>query len=303
MVSTEPAHSGVDGGVGLTALMVAAARAIETRRPDALAQDVYAEHFVRGARSSAGWPVRPEEVPDGEANPLWGRLGRYFGLRTRVLDDHLLQSTRAGARQVVLLGAGLDTRAYRLDWPPGCSVFEVDRGEVLAFKHEVLDGLGATPKVVRRPIGADLCADWAEALLGNGFDPAVPCTWLAEGVLLYLPNLAERGLIDTVDRLSAAGGTLAYEVKVGWEQPEVRDNPVYSSTKQQIGVDLLALFDREPRPDSAQDLSSRGWTTSVHTPFDFTRRHGRGPRPEPNDALASNRWVFAGTGQRSPRPG
>ena len=273
--------------------MVAAARAIETHRHDTLAQDIYAEHFVRAARASADWPVRPREVPDGEANPLWGRLGRYFGLRTRVLDDHLLQSVRAGARQVVLLGAGLDTRAYRLDWPPGCRVHEIDRADVLAFKHEVLDDLGATPKAERVPIDVDLRADWAPALAGAGFDPAAPSAWLAEGVLLYLPSAAERNLVGTVDRLSAPGSTLAYEVKIGLEHQQVRDNPVYTATKRQIGVDLLALFDPEPRPDSAADLADRGWTTSVHTPFHFTHHHGRGPLPEPHDALAANRWVFA----------
>ncbi len=95
-------------------------------------------------------------MPDGDAEPLWGRLGRYFGLRTRVLDDFLLRRASGGVRQVVLLGAGLDTRAYRLDWPPGCTVFELDQEHVLAFKRRVLDGLGATPKAARVPIGADL---------------------------------------------------------------------------------------------------------------------------------------------------
>lgn len=123
------AEGGVAGGVGVTALLVAAARAIETHRPDSLAQDAYAEHFVLAAPASEGWPVRPREVPGGDRDPLWGRFARYFGLRTRVLDDFLLQSVHAGnVRQVVLLGAGLDARAFRLDWPPGCVIFEIDRG-------------------------------------------------------------------------------------------------------------------------------------------------------------------------------
>ncbi|MET8050141.1 class I SAM-dependent methyltransferase [Streptosporangium sp. NPDC005286] len=284
---------GVEGGVGLTALMVAAARAIETHRPDALAGDAYAEHFVRAAKVSAAWPVRPAEVPDGDANPLWGRLGRYFGLRTRVLDDFLIRSVHAGARQVVLLGAGLDTRAFRLGWPPDRVIYEIDRDGVLAFKHHVLDGLAAIPTATRRPIAADLRDDWTQSLLSTGFDPAVPTAWLAEGLLLYLPPTAERRLIDTLDHLSAEGSTLAFEVKLGVESPEVRAGPVYVATRQQIGVDLLALFDGEPRPDSAGHLRELGWSTATHTPFDFTRHHGRGPRPEPNDALASNRWVFA----------
>ncbi|MFD0397469.1 class I SAM-dependent methyltransferase [Kitasatospora sp. NPDC127121] len=284
---------GVEGGVGLTALLVAAARAIETHRDDTLAQDVYAEHFVLAAPASAGWPVRMHQVPDGDANPLWGRFARYFGLRTRVLDDFLLRSVHSGARQVVLLGAGLDTRAFRLDWPPGCTVFEVDREGVLAFKHGVLGGLSASPKAARVPVAADLCADWAAALTEAGFDAAVPSVWLAEGLLFYLPNGVETQLIDTVGRLSAGGSAMAYEVKLEKSLLDYRESPLYTSTKHQIGIDLLDLFDAEPRPDSAGALAGKGWITSVHTPFDFTHQHGRGPLPEPNDALEGNRWVFA----------
>ncbi|MDQ0983092.1 class I SAM-dependent methyltransferase [Streptomyces sp. V2I9] len=285
---------GVAGGVGVTALLVAAARAIETHRPDSLAQDVYAEHFVLAARASRGWPVHPREVPEGEADPLWGRFSRYFGLRTRVLDDFLLRSAHTGnVRQVVLLGAGLDSRAFRLDWPAGCVVFEIDREEVLAFKHRVLGGLSAVPTAARVPLAMDLRADWAAALPGAGFDPAAPSVWLVEGLLFYLPAAAETYLIDTVDRLASGGSALAYEVKLEKDLLAYRDSPLYTATKHRIGIDLLDLFDRDPRPDSAGSLAGRGWSTSVRTPFDFTRLLGRGPLPEPNDALAGNRWVFA----------
>ncbi|GDY39303.1 putative S-adenosyl-L-methionine-dependent methyltransferase [Streptomyces antimycoticus] len=230
-----------------------------------------------------------------------GRFARYFGLRTRVLDDFLLRSARAeagGARQVVLLGAGLDTRAFRLDWPSGCVIFEIDREGVLAFKHQVLDGLSATPKAARVPIPIDLRADWVGALTEAGFDRTAPSVWLAEGLLFYLPGASERYLIDTVDLLSTGGSALAFEVKLEKDLLAYRDSPLYTSTRDQIGIDLLNLFDGEPRPDSAGDLADKGWSTSVHTPFDFTRRHGRGPLPEENDALEGNRWVFA----NKPRP-
>ncbi|MEU6043314.1 class I SAM-dependent methyltransferase [Streptomyces fimicarius] len=302
MVDTAHRNTGVEGvagGVGVTALLVAAARAIETHRPDSLARDAYAEHFVRAAPASTGWPVHPREVPDGDTNPLWGRFARYFGLRTRVLDDFLLRSAHAGnARQVVLLGAGLDSRAFRLDWPPGCVVFEVDREEVLAFKHQVLGGLSAVSKAARVPVPMDLRDDWAGALPGAGFDPAAPSIWLVEGLLFYLPPAAETYLIDTVDGLSVAGSALAFEVKLEKDLLAYRDSPLYTATRQQIGIDLLELFDREPRPDSAGRLTDHGWSTSVRTPFDFTRLHGRGPLPEPNDALAGNRWVFASRTRR-----
>jgi methyltransferase (TIGR00027 family) len=295
-------EEGVAGGVGLTALMVAAARAIETHRQDSLAQDDYAEHFVLAAPACAGWPVRIQQVPDGDANPLWGRFARYFGLRTRVFDDFLLGAVNEGARQVVLLGAGLDARAFRLDWPSGCVIYEIDREGVLAYKHEVLNGLSASPKAARVPIAIDLREDWVGALIGAGFDAAAPSAWLAEGLLFYLPNVAERLLIDAIDRLAAAGSALAFEVKIDRDLMAYRDSSLYTSTRRQIGIDLLNLFEREPRPDSAADLAGRGWSTTVRTPFDFTHRLGRGPLPEENDALAGNRWVFADRARGEGRP-
>ncbi|MFF0754208.1 class I SAM-dependent methyltransferase [Streptomyces sp. NPDC004267] len=292
--STPPADAGgVDGGVGLTALLVAAARAIETHRHDSLAQDVHAEHFVRAASACADWPVRIEQVREGDDNPLWGRFARYFGLRTRVLDDFVLGSVHDGARQVVLLGAGLDTRAFRLDLPSDCVVFEIDRTGVLGFKHQVLTGLSAAPRVKRVPVPVDLRADWVTALTSTGFDPAAPSVWLAEGLLFYLPSPAETYLIDTVDRLTTGGSALAFEAKLEKDLLAYRDSAIYTATREQIGIDLLDLFDLGPRPDSAGHLTAKGWSTSMHTPFDFTRRHGRGPLPEPNDALEGNRWVFA----------
>ncbi|MDT0270536.1 class I SAM-dependent methyltransferase [Streptomyces sp. DSM 44915] len=293
-----PDLEGVDGGVGLTALLVAAARAIETHRHDSLARDVYAEHFVRAAPACAAWPVRIQQVPDGDGNPLWGRFARYFGLRTRVLDDFLLRSVGAGARQVVLLGAGLDTRAFRLDWPSDRVVFEIDRAGVLAFKQQVLADLPATPKVARVTVPVDLRGDWVTALTAAGFDPTEPSVWLAEGLLFYLPSTAETRLIETVDALTTAGSALAFEVKLEKDLLAYRDSATYTATRAQIGIDLLALFDRGPRPDSVGALTARGWSTRTHTPFEFTRRHGRGPLPEPNDALEGNRWVFA----HKPRP-
>ncbi len=307
MSNDRPAHTdretmdstgGVAGGVGLTALLVAAARAIETHRHDSLAQDPYAEHFVRAAPASAHWPVRMQQVPRGDDNPLWGRFARYFGLRTRTLDDFLLRSVGAGARQVVLLGAGLDTRAFRLDLPSDCVVHEIDRAGVLDFKQRVLTGLSAVPRVKRVPVPADLRADWVGALAAAGFDAAAPSVWLAEGLLFYLPGPVETYLIDMVDRLAADGSALAFEVKLEKDLLAYRDSAIYTATREQIGIDLLDLFDKGPRPDSVGDLAAGGWSASVHTPFEFTRRHGRGPLPESNDALEGNRWVFA----HKPRP-
>lgn len=279
--------------------MVAAARAIETHRADSLAADPYAEHFVRAVPGCAGWPLRPEDVPGGDDDPLWGHLARYFGLRTRVFDDFLVRSADAGIRHIVILGAGLDTRALRLDWPPGRTVFELDTGPMLAFKQRVLDRLSPRPNAARVPVAVDLATDWAPLLSAAGFTPDAPTTWLAEGLFMYLPPAAERYLVDTADRLSAAGSALAFEAKLRPHAPNVRAHPLYTGIGPRIGVDLLTLFDSSPRPDSAADLAAHGWSVTTRTPFDFTALHGRGPTLLPNDPLADNRWTFAG---KPPQP-
>ncbi|AZS89383.1 SAM-dependent methyltransferase [Streptomyces griseoviridis] len=297
---------GVVAGVGRTALMVAAARAIESGRPDALAQDPYAAHFVRAAAAGGEWPLHPDEVPGGEADPLWGRLGRYFGLRTRVFDDHLLRQAEAGVRQFVLLGAGLDARAHRLPWPRDCTVYELDRASVLAFKQRALDALdpaAATPRARRVPIAADLRLDWIDSLSATGFDPDLPTAWMAEGLLLYLPSTVENRLVDIIDAYSASGSTLAYEVKLSIETEAVRTSPIYEAASERIGIDMIALFDPDPRPDSVADLAERGWHTETHIPFDHSRRLGRGPLPLPTDALNANRWTFAALGDEKLLPG
>lgn len=261
----------VEEGVGLTALMVAAARAIETHRHDSLAQDVYAEHFVLAAPASASWPVHLRQVPEGDTNPLWGRFARYFGLRTRVLDDFLLQSVHEGGiRQVVLFGAGLDARAFRLDWPPGCVVFEIDREGVLEFKHQVLGGLSAAPKAARVPIPIDLRADWVGALTAAGFDTAAPTVWLAEGLLFYLPFTAEVHLIDTVDRLSTGEvpwRTRSRSKRTCWNTATARCTPLRSTrSASTCSPSSTEIHGPTPRVSWAAGAGTRRFTPPSTSP-------------------------------------
>ncbi|HEY5437200.1 MAG TPA: class I SAM-dependent methyltransferase [Candidatus Limnocylindrales bacterium] len=95
--------------------------------------------------------------------------------RTRFFDDWLhAVAIEGGIRQVVLLAAGLDTRAYRLPWAAATTVFELDRPVVLAEKERTLDAAGAAPACDRRVVRADLAADWAAELLAAGLDRARP---------------------------------------------------------------------------------------------------------------------------------
>ena len=188
-------------GVSATALSVARIRAAESRRPDALFRDPYAAAFVRAAGATRA---------SGEPNPNRDTLIRQVTRRTRYYDDQLLAATPA-CRQVVLLAAGLDTRAYRLPWPDGVHLYELDLPPVLAFKQRVLDDLDARPRCERTTVATDLTADWSAALTTAGLDPAQPTAWLAEGFLIYLTAGQAAHVLTTATALSAAGSRLCCE--------------------------------------------------------------------------------------------
>ncbi|MFF4346211.1 SAM-dependent methyltransferase [Streptomyces sp. NPDC001530] len=283
------------GGVGLTALLVAAARAVETHHPQGLVADPFAESFVRSADTPVGLPTRIEDVEGGDNDPVWGRGGQYFALRTRVFDDFLTSANHDdGIRQVVLLGAGLDTRALRSTWQPGTVVYEVDRPDVFSFKREVLSSLGAVAiaPVAHRFVVVDLEGNWADALTARGFDRHRPTAWVIEGVLPYLPAETERRLIATVIDLSAVGSRIAYEILQDQETEKVRNSSIYDDTEAKMGVHLSGLFSPDARPDSARDLGAAGWSVSSESVYRYTEQYGRGPKPGVNDAISHARWVM-----------
>ncbi|MGW4483692.1 SAM-dependent methyltransferase [Amycolatopsis sp. NPDC004368] len=275
----------IEPGVSATALLIAAARAVETHRPDGLVHDEWAERFVHAAASDL--PTHIEDVELGDADPFWDRGGGYFALRTRVFDDFVLSASRT-ARQVVLLGSGLDTRAWRLDLPARTRFFEVDRAEVFDFKRRVLDHKSP---VEHHFLAVDLADDWGRALLGAGFSPDLPTAWVIEGVLYYLPGTVETLLMTTIDELSAPGSEIAYET---FPRPdaEARSHEMYAATANTAGYDVGGLLDTGVRPDSAAALRTAGWQVTSDRGVDFTPRYGRGPDPAVDDPIAGFRWFF-----------
>jgi methyltransferase (TIGR00027 family) len=200
-------------GVGGTALGMARVRARESGRPDRLFDDPYAEAFL-----AASPDTLPGERAGGGPLSAVGALFQFHGaLRTRFFDDYLLAAAGAGCLQVVLLAAGLDTRAFRLDWPEGVRLFELDLPEVLRFKEEVLAARGAVPRCRRAVLPADLRESgpegWPAALTGAGLDPAKPTAWLVEGLLIYLSPEEAGRLLSAAGELSATGSQLAFELR------------------------------------------------------------------------------------------
>lgn len=255
--------------VGLTALGVAAARALEGHRADALVRDEFAERFVTAARPPVPMPTRPEEgLPD-----WWRWLADFLAVRSRFFDEYFAEATGAGITQVVVLAAGLDARAHRLDWPAGCEVFEVDQPAVLRFKDEVFDEAGAVPACTRHVVAADLREDWVGALHAAGFDPERPTAWLVEGLLTYLPAAADERLFTEIDRLSAPGSRVGVEYVADVEA--VLADPRFQAASREYGMDVRELWSREPRRPVAERLRALGWDVRAETVADAADRYGR----------------------------
>ncbi len=255
--------------VGATATMVAASRALASRGPDPLLDDRFAEPLVRAVGHPFFTRMLDGEIPlDNDDAPLTlQQRSEQMTVRTRFFDDFLLTATTAGIRQAVILAAGLDARAYRLPWPAGTVVFEVDQPEVIAFKTATLAQLGAEPTAERRAVGIDLRDSWPIALRDSFFDDTAPTAWIAEGLLPYLPPVAQDGLLDNITALSASGSRLATE--------NITDMSVFTDErarsmraawrKHGLDIDVADLVWFGPRRPAAEHLASKGWRVTQHT--------------------------------------
>ena len=285
--------------VGSTALFVAAARALEAQKPDPLAVDPYAEVFCRAVGGS--WAdVLDGKDPDHQLKTA--DFGENFvtfqGARTKFFDEYFRRAADAGVRQVVVLAAGLDSRAYRLDWPAATTIFELDQPQVLDFKREVLTGAGVQPRAERREIAIDLREDWPQALRDSGFDPAKPSAWIAEGLLIYLPAAAEEQLFTGIDGLAGHGSHVAVEdgAPMDPEDFEAAVAEERASTAQGDGRVFFQLVYNERHAPATEWFGNHGWN-AVGTPLaDYLRQVGRpvpGPETEAGPMIARNTLVSA----------
>lgn len=250
-------------GVGITALIVAAARAVETNQADGLVRDPLAEAFVRAANAPIPFPAQLCKVTDSssELNQRWKEGAVAMGARSKFFDEYFADSWATGIRQAVLLAAGLDSRAFRLVWPTEFTVYEIDQPKVLSFKDRVLDEQQARPRCTRRVVAIDLRENWTGALLEAGFDASQPTAWLAEGLLLYLPPQGQRRLLDNIHDLSTPGSRLALNhVNV---TPALLDRA--RERKGELGVDISTLIATEPGDDPSEYLADQGWEVSSLT--------------------------------------
>ncbi|OBI17226.1 MULTISPECIES: class I SAM-dependent methyltransferase [unclassified Mycobacterium] len=268
--------------VGATALGVAASRAAETAGNDPLIRDQFAGLLV----SSAG----PAWARLADPNLAWldgdeqGRRAHRIGIdyqavRTHFFDEYFDEAVKAGIRQVVILAAGLDSRAYRLNWPDGTAVYEIDQPKVLEYKTGILLQHGAVPTASRRPVPVDLRDDWPAALAAAGFDRTQPTAWLAEGLLPYLPSDAQDRLFEMFTALSAPGSRVAIEA-FGLNSRSNSQRWLRMRERLGLDVNVQALTYHEPdRSDAGQWLSDHGWQVETVDNRDEMARLGR-PVPE-----------------------
>jgi methyltransferase (TIGR00027 family) len=284
-VRTEGDSWDITESVGATALSVAAARAVATATADPLIRDEFAYLLV----SSAGQPWARLASPDLEwiGDDEHGRRSHllaceYQAVRTHFFDTYFADAVATGIRQAVILAAGLDSRAYRLDWPAGTTVYEIDQPQVVEYKTTTLESAGAAPKATRRTVPIDLREDWPAALAGAGFDRTQPTAWLAEGLLPYLPAEAQDRLFEMLTELSAPGSQVAVEAfNLGTGDPERRRaarRVRFERMRERLGLHInveTLTYQESDRADAAEWLTAHGWLVSAVSNADEMARLGR----------------------------
>ncbi|OBK13134.1 SAM-dependent methyltransferase [Mycobacterium asiaticum] len=287
MVRTDRDRWDLATSVGATATMVAAQRALASDPQFALIDDPFAAPLVRAVGIDVYTRLVNGQIPveeESEFDPQ--RMAQGMACRTRFYDEFFLEAARNGVGQAVILAAGLDARAYRLPWPAGTVVYEVDMPEVIEFKTVTLGELGAEPTAERRTVSVDLRDDWASALKAAGFDTQAPSAWSAEGLLVYLPDDAQDALFDNVTALSATGSRLAFEF--------VPDTRIFQDERwrshhermSELGfeIDFNDLVYHAERSHILDYLSGRGWRTS---PMTVAELHEANGFAYPDDELAT----------------
>jgi methyltransferase (TIGR00027 family) len=270
--------------VGSTALFVAAARALEAQKPDPLVVDPYAEVFCRAV--GGVWA----DLLDGAApeHELKSEFGSHFvdfqAVRTKYFDTYFVKAAAAGVRQVVLLAAGLDSRAYRLDWPADTVVFELDQPQVLDFKRAAL--AGCRPAAQRREVAVDLRDDWPRALQQHGFDFSAPSAWIVEGLLIYLPATAQVQLFAGIDALSAPGSHAALEESAPMDAAEfaARQDEERAGIMGDRQRPFFQLVYNEQHEPAADWFGARGWRADATPLADYLRAHHRPAPSSTSDA-------------------
>jgi methyltransferase (TIGR00027 family) len=305
MVRTDDDDWGVTESVGATALGAAEVRAREADNECPLFTDPYAQMFLDAA-AARGWSSQTPRMHETDPQ-MWRRVRAiwdYTASRTKWFDEFFIAAGAAGVGQMVMLAAGLDTRAWRLPWANRSVVYEIDQPRVLQFKANILESHGAEPSARYIAVAVDLRQDWPKALRGAGFDPAAPTAWSTEGLLPYLSGNAQDLLFERIDALSVAGSRIGVDalsaefyspanlarLKVQFDQ--FREAAAKAGSDQANTSDLWV---GEQHTDVAEWLRSHGWEVESIEVHDLMARYHREAPADVADAIPQCRFI---NGQR-----
>jgi methyltransferase (TIGR00027 family) len=280
MARTDRDNWDLASSVGATATMVAAARALASRETEPLVVDPYAAPLVRavGIDFFTRLVDGDVQIPADQTGSGIRMITDVMAVRTRFFDDFFTDAGTAGIRQAVILASGLDSRPYRLPWPAGTVVYEIDQPRVLAAKTAAMSKIGATPSAQRHSVAIDLREDWPAALRESGFDAAAPAAWSAEGLLMYLPPDAQDRLFDSVTALSAPGSRLATEFHggdFGAALAERARDVAAAWRGEGFDIDFTELFYAGERSHVVDYLAERGWDVHSRNRRDVFADYGR----------------------------
>jgi methyltransferase (TIGR00027 family) len=303
MARTDDDSWEITESVGATALGVAAARAADTESDDPLISDPYARVFLDrvgdGVWNWYGGPELPPEVVEAEPDmpQRMQSLVSYFATRTKFFDTVFLDAANGGIRQAVI-------RSWRLPWPDGTTVYELDQDRVLNFKSSTLHEHGAEPTCNRVAVAVDLRQDWPTALQQAGFDPSAPSVWSIEGLLMYLPAEAQELLFARIQDLAAPGSRVGVEgLAPDFADPEGRaqrrermDRVRELMEKADVQLEVPKtdeLWYFEEREDVGDWLRRHGWDVTVTPSDELMASYGRPPAQGLEDAGPTHLFVSA----------
>jgi len=233
-----------------TALFVAAVRARESERINPLFRDELSA--LLAGPEGRGWLAASEADP---ASNYHRDSFPYLEVRTRFFDDWATKAIRErNARQLVLLGAGMDTRAFRLPWPNDLQFWELDTPELFGLKEARLQSAGVRLACDRVVVETDLTSgDWVGQLLARGFKEGRPTVWLAEGLFQYLTASDVDQVLEGAVSLSSQGSRLGAEI-ISEEFLRRRSNQRYLLRRKERGTPMVFGID-----DPGALFRSHGW--------------------------------------------
>jgi len=177
-------------------------RDLETKRSDEEGR-LFSDPFAGALAGEFGIGLMERAIAEVGEQPA-------IAIRTAFFDEKIINALNIGVRQIVMLAAGMDSRAYRINFPAGTTLFELDQPEVLAYKNAKLDNI--QPQCNRIEIALDLREEWQGQLIDAGFKRQHKTLWIIEGLLMYLEEEQVITLFERINSLASPNDLALFDI-------------------------------------------------------------------------------------------